>query len=66
MLKVQEKVKAFNEKKNKMTCDFCDEENIILVEKPLSSIVNGELFVNIRPNPLWICLDCLTKEMENY
>lgn len=51
----------------KTKCDFCDEEpeNGILVEKPNSMIISGQLIIAQRPMPLYICLDCLTMELEN-
>jgi hypothetical protein len=65
MKQLQDKVKAFDEKEIKNSCDLCGTLDEILVEKPLSSIVNGELFVNHRPKPIWVCLDCLKIETEN-
>ena len=52
---------------NKTACDLCNEEpeNGVLVEKPKSMIVNGEVILSYRPKPLFICLECLTFEIEN-
>jgi len=52
---------------NKTVCDFCDEEPQygVLIEKPNSMIVNGQMIMAHRPKPLHICLDCLTREIEN-
>jgi hypothetical protein len=51
----------------KKDCDFCCEEseNGVLVEKPNSMIINGQLIVSHRNRPLYICLDCLKEEAEN-
>lgn len=52
---------------NKTTCDFCNEEpeNGVLIEKPHSMIINGQLVESHRPKPIHICLDCLVMEIEN-
>lgn len=52
---------------NKRECDLCMEEpeNGVLIEKPNSMIVNGQVFVAHRPKPLHICLDCLVMDVEN-
>ena len=52
---------------SKTECDLCMEEpeNGVLIEKPNSMIVNGQVFLAHRPKPLHICLDCLTMEIEN-
>jgi hypothetical protein len=58
----------FNKGKVRKTkCDFCHEEpeNRILIEKPGSMIINGELIVSVRKEPLYICLNCLQFEAEN-
>ncbi|RKD26706.1 hypothetical protein BEP19_16000 [Ammoniphilus oxalaticus] len=51
----------------KTKCDFCMEEpeNNVLLEKPLSMIVAGQIILSQRNKPLFICLDCLTGEIEN-
>jgi len=51
----------------KRECDLCGEEpeNNVLIEKPLSMIINGQLLMSHRPKPLHICLDCLIMEIEN-
>lgn len=56
-----------NSLQGKEKCDLCGEkpENGVLVEKPGSMIVNGQLLLSITAKPLYICLDCLTFEIEN-
>lgn len=51
----------------KKECDFCNEEpeNGVLIEKPNSMIVHGQVIVSHRREPLHICMDCLTMEIEN-
>ena len=51
----------------KTKCDLCFEEpeNGALVEKPNSAIINGQLYVYQRPEPLYVCLNCLHFELEN-
>ena len=50
----------------KTKCDFCGEvpENSALIEKPNSMIVNGQLIISQRAKPIFICLDCLSEEIE--
>lgn len=52
---------------NKTACDFCNDEpeNGVLIEKPNTMIVNGQMRLSHRPKPLHICLDCLIFEIEN-
>lgn len=51
----------------KTTCDLCFEvpENNALIEKPNSMIIEGRKVIMHRPRPLYICLECLTMEIDN-
>ncbi|PGK51310.1 hypothetical protein CN918_26325 [Priestia megaterium] len=54
-------------KTQKRECDLCMEEpeNKVLIEKPSSMIIDGQLILSHRPKPLHICLDCLMVDIEN-
>lgn len=51
----------------KTACDLCMEEpeNGVLFEKPNSMIVDGQVYVAVRPRPMYVCLECLQMEAEN-
>lgn len=57
-----------NRPKEKRICDLCGEEpeNKVLFEKPNSMFVDGSYYVHIRPKPLYVCLNCLWIETENF
>lgn len=52
---------------SKINCDFCNEEpeNGVLIEKPNSMIIKGQIQVSYRQKPLHICMGCLQFEIEN-
>ena len=51
----------------KKECDFCMEEpeNGVLIEKPMSLIVEGRKLLSRRFQPIYICLGCLEAEIED-
>jgi hypothetical protein len=60
-------IQTTGKQNRKIQCDFCNEEpeNGVLIEKPNSMIINGQMIVSHRKIPLHICLDCLNFEIEN-
>ncbi|MGE7623563.1 hypothetical protein ACQKMD_11010 [Viridibacillus sp. NPDC096237] len=47
-------------------CTYCDEEKSFLMVKPTAMSINGEMTVNVNltSRQHWICLECLSLEID--
>jgi hypothetical protein len=47
-------------------CTYCGEEKKFLLAKPVAFSVNGEMTINVNytSKQLWMCLDCLSMELD--
>jgi hypothetical protein len=47
-------------------CSYCDEEKNFLMVKPVAWAVKGEMTVNVNhtSKQLWMCLECLSMELD--
>lgn len=47
-------------------CSYCDEEKNFLMVKPVAMAFNGEVHanVNMTNSTKWICLECLTMDLD--
>ena len=64
-MRISERVYKSNQPPPKQ-CTYCDEEKSFLMLKPQSMVVNGEVFVNVNltNTTRWICLECLSLDMD--
>ena len=47
-------------------CGLCNVNTDPLFTKPRHYKVNGQRYFMFREKPLWICLECLTLELDNF
>lgn len=47
-------------------CGLCNENTDPLFIKPNQYKVDGKRYYMFREKPLWICLECLTLELDNF
>lgn len=47
-------------------CTYCNEEKNFLMVKPVAFSVKGEMTINVNrtSKQLWMCLECLSMELD--